>query len=144
MRLSRVHPEAKLPAYATWGSAGADLALCEALTIPARSIALGRTGLVFEIPDGHEGQIRSRSGLAINRGVVVAQGIGTIDSDYRGEVMIPLYNRTNIPVHFEAGARVAQIIFAPVTKFRFEDADGLQDTERSDGGFGSTGVSGSR
>jgi dUTP pyrophosphatase len=132
-----------LPSYATDGAAGADLrAAVEAELIlePGERSAVP-TGLVLEIPDGFEGQVRPRSGLAIKHGLTVVNAPGTIDSDYRGELKILLVNLGLEPVAINRGDRVAQLLIAPVTRASFVETDDLSQSQRGEGGFGSTGVS---
>ncbi|MEX6506256.1 dUTP diphosphatase [Jiella sp. M17.18] len=132
-----------LPHYATAGAAGADLraAIAEPLELLPGSRALVPTGLSFEIPDGFEVQVRPRSGLAARHGVTVLNTPGTIDSDYRGEVMVILVNLGTEPVTIARGDRIAQIVVAPVARARFFEAAELTETPRGTGGFGSTGLS---
>lgn len=131
-----------LPAPASEGSAGADLraAISEPLQLAPGERALIPTGLALEIPLGFEGQVRPRSGLALRHGVTVANAPGTIDSDYRGEVGVILLNLGSEPFQLTRGDRIAQLVIAPVTRARFEEAGDLADTGRGEGGFGSTGV----
>ena len=146
--LPHFDPEFGPPAYATAGAAGADLrasfpvAEREAgLTLAPGARALVPTGLAFAIPEGWEGQVRPRSGLALRQGLTVANAPGTIDSDYRGEVMILLVNLGAEPARIAHGDRAAQIVFAPVARAGFAfGAAGA--TARGAGGFGSTGVKG--
>ena len=131
-----------LPAYATDGAAGADLcaAVDEELIIrPGERVAVP-TGLVLEIPDGHEGQVRPRSGLAIRAGLTIVNAPGTIDSDYRGELKVLMINLGSDPVSINRGERIAQLLIAPVTRASFVESEALSVSERGDGGFGSTGV----
>lgn len=139
VRFQRIHPDAKLPAYATDGAAGADLCSVESLTIPISSWRLVPTGLRVEIPRGYEGQVRPRSGLALKRGVTVLNAPGTIDSDYRGEVGVILVNHSAFAVEIAAGDRIAQLVIAPAPQFVLEESFALSDTARASGGFGSTG-----
>jgi dUTP pyrophosphatase len=97
------------------------------------------TGLALEIPPGHEGQVRPRSGLAVRHGVALVNAPGTIDSDYRGEVQVVLVNLGQAPVSFARGDRIAQLVVAPVTRVTLEVTDDLTATDRGAGGFGSTG-----
>jgi len=130
-----------LPGYETAGAAGADLRSAEAGPLeiaPGERVAVA-TGLVLEIPDGYEAQVRPRSGLALRHGLTVVNAPGTIDSDYRGEVRVLLVNLGTAPVIVERGDRVAQLVVAPVTHVLFSEADDLADTDRGSGGFGSTG-----
>jgi len=131
-----------LPAYATDGSAGADLcaAVDEELIIRPGERAAVPTGLVLEIPDGHEGQVRPRSGLAIRAGLTIVNAPGTIDSDYRGELKVLLVNLGSDLVSIRRGDRIAQFLVAPVTRASFVETEDLTASERGEGGFGSTGV----
>ena len=129
---------AKLPLYATVNSAGADLYSTERVVIPSQGHALVGTGLMVEIPDGYEMQIRPRSGLAL-QGITIPNAPGTVDSDYRGEVMVILRNLSAFAFTVEPGMRIAQAIIAPVVKAQFLEVQELTDTERGVGGFGSTG-----
>ena len=131
-----------LPSYATDGAAGADLCAAvdgELVIAPGERVAVP-TGLVLEIPVHYEGQVRPRSGLAIRRGLTVVNAPGTIDSDYRGEVMVLLVNLGAEPVAIGRGDRIAQLVIAPVTRAGFAEVDDVSLSDRGDGGFGSTGV----
>lgn len=137
--IQRVHEAAKIPQYATPGSAGMDLHCVEDFTIPTMTRMLVPTGLKMAIPEGYEGQIRPRSSLALKYGVTVLNTPGTIDSDYRGEVKIILANLSNEDVGFSAGDRIAQIVFAKVEQLEVAQTLVLPATSRGEGGFGSTG-----
>ena len=130
-----------LPRYETAGAAGADLrAAIEAdLVLQPGARALVPSGMRFSIPEGYEMQVRPRSGLAARQGVTVLNTPGTVDSDYRGEVMVILINLGDRPVTIARGDRIAQIVLAPVTRGVFVDAGDLGETLRGGGGFGSTG-----
>lgn len=130
-----------LPAYQTPGSAGLDLcaALPEAVQIGPGERRLIPTGLIFEIPEGHEGQVRPRSGLALKHGISIVNSPGTIDCDFRGEVGIVLINHGNAPYVVEPLSRIAQIVIARVEQVEIEEADSLTETARGAGGYGSTG-----
>lgn len=129
-----------LPSYATPGAAGMDLRASEsAILDPGMRRAIG-TGICLQIPEGYEGQVRPRSGLAMKHGVTLLNAPGTIDSDYRGEVRVILINHGDEPFHVEPGDRIAQIVFAPVQQVRLLECEALNETERSGGGFGSTGL----
>lgn len=130
-----------LPAYATEGSSGMDIRASEAAVIKAGDRGCVPTGLFLEMPEGCEAQIRPRSGLAFKYGVTVLNTPGTIDSDYRGEIKVILINLGKVDFAVEPGDRIAQMVFASVTKAELVRAAELDDTERSDGGFGSTGRS---
>lgn len=131
-----------VPAYETVGSAGMDIRayLKEPVELLPGQRALIPTGIYLEIPEGYEVQIRARSGLAIKRGIGLVNGIGTIDSDYRGEVKIALINWGDEPFVISNGERVAQMVAARYEKVEFTVADELSETERGSGGFGHTGV----
>ena len=131
-----------VPAYVTAGSAGMDIRayLKEPVELLPGQRALIPTGIYLEIPEGYEVQIRARSGLAIKRGIGLVNGIGTIDSDYRGEVKIALINWGDEPFVINNGERVAQMVAARYEKVEFTVADELSETERGSGGFGHTGV----
>ncbi|PYE47076.1 dUTP pyrophosphatase [Rhizobium sp. PP-F2F-G20b] len=133
-----------LPAYETRGAAGMDLraavAADEALVLAPGERALVPTGFVFEIPDGFEGQVRPRSGLAFKNGVTCLNTPGTIDSDYRGEVKVLLINHGADPFTITRDMRIAQMVIAPVTQARVTEATAFSETARGAGGFGSTGV----
>jgi len=130
-----------LPAYATAGAAGCDLraAVSAPLVIEPGGRALVPTGLTVAIPEGFEGQVRMRSGLALNKGLILPNAPGTIDSDYRGEIRVLVANIGSEPVEISRGDRIAQLVFAPVARARLERAEELPATERHTGGFGSTG-----
>ncbi|KQR78138.1 deoxyuridine 5'-triphosphate nucleotidohydrolase [Rhizobium sp. Leaf384] len=133
-----------LPAYESPGAAGMDLraavSVDKALVIGPGERALVPTGFVFEIPDGFEGQVRPRSGLAFKNGVTCLNTPGTIDSDYRGEVKVLLINHGSEPFTVVRDMRIAQMVVAPVTQARVREATALSLTARRDGGFGSTGL----
>ena len=133
---------AVIPEYKTQGAAGADVcALIDSPVVlhPGKR-AIIPTGLFFEIPEGFEIQVRPRSGLAAKNGVTVLNTPGTIDSDYRGELKIILINLGDEDFVINNGERIAQIIISPVTQATFQVTDSLSETERGEGGFGSTGV----
>jgi dUTP pyrophosphatase len=131
-----------LPSYQTSGAAGADLhaALEEPVTLAPGERRLIPTGLELALPDGYEGQVRPRSGLALRHGIGMVNTPGTIDSDYRGPVGVILVNLGAEPFVIEPLARIAQLVVAPVTRATFVLSEELGDTERGSGGFGSTGV----
>jgi dUTP pyrophosphatase len=130
-----------LPAYETAHSAGLDLRahLDQPLSLAPGARALIPTGLRLEIPAGYEAQVRPRSGLALKRGLTVLNAPGTIDADYRGDVGVILVNLSDTEQRIEPGDRVAQLVFAPVTRVRWEQVEKLGDSDRGTGGFGSTG-----
>ena len=130
-----------LPKYASEGAAGCDLhaAIDGPLTLAPGERAAVPTGLVLAIPEGFEGQVRARSGLALRSGIVCVNAPGTIDSDYRGEVKVILGNFGSEAVEIRRGERIAQLIVAPVARAAFSAAAELPETRRGGGGFGSTG-----
>ena len=130
-----------LPAYMSAGAAGMDLSAH--VTLPTLIPPMGRAaiplGFSIALPEGFEAQIRPRSGLALKHGITTVHGIGTIDSDYRGELSVLLINLSNEDYYINRGDRVAQIVISPVTKAEWQEVDDLPDTARGHGGFGSTG-----
>ena len=133
-----------LPAYESEQAAGMDLraALAEGeeVTLSPGARAMVPTGLAIALPPGFEAQVRPRSGLAAKQGVTVLNSPGTVDADYRGEVKVILINHGDEPVVIDRGMRIAQMLFAPVTRGVFAAVDSLDETERGAGGFGSTGT----
>ena len=145
LRVYKMRANAVIPRYATSGAAGMDLAACldDSLVIAPGKTARVPTGLKIELPAGHEGQVRPRSGLAARQGVTVLNAPGTIDEDYRGEVQVLLINHGNADFTIKSGDRIAQLIVAQVSRVAIDvvdDETGLGGTERGRGGFGSTGV----
>lgn len=132
-----------LPAYQTEGAAGLDLVAAldqkDPVTLAPGARALIPTGLIMELPQGYEAQVRPRSGLALKHGVTVVNSPGTIDSDYRGEVCVILANLGEVPFEIRRGERIAQLVVAPVTQATFVEVDVASNTLRGAGGFGSTG-----
>jgi dUTP pyrophosphatase len=129
-----------LPAYETSGAAGMDLrAAVDARLLPGAR-ALIATGFAIALPDGYEAQVRPRSGLAVKQGITVLNAPGTIDSDYRGEIKVPLINLGQVDVVITRGDRIAQMVVAPVVRAEWTLAEELDDTARGAGGFGSSGV----
>ena len=142
IKVKKLDERATLPTYGSQESAGADLyALLEAesLTIQAGETALIGTGLSLEIPKGYVGLVYARSGLATKKGLAPANKVGVIDSDYRGELKVALFNQSGKPQTVLAGERIAQLVIAPYLTACFEEADELSDSARGTGGFGSTG-----
>ncbi|MBX5065833.1 dUTP diphosphatase [Rhizobium lentis] len=133
-----------LPAYESKGAAGMDLRAAvadgEPLTLSPGKRALVPTGFIFEIPEGFEGQVRPRSGLAFKHGITCLNSPGTVDSDYRGEVKVLLANLGDEAFVIERGMRIAQMVIAPVTQARIAEITEASETARGAGGFGSTGV----
>jgi len=137
IKIQKAHEDAIIPKYQTKGAAGFDFHAIEDFTLLEGQTSLIKTGLVFEVPEGYELQIRSRSGLALKHGVFVLNGPGTIDSDYRGEVGIIL---TNAGKNFtiKKGDRIAQGVINAIIQAEFEEALEVSETGRGKGGFGST------
>ncbi|MFC0408831.1 dUTP diphosphatase [Roseomonas elaeocarpi] len=131
-----------LPEYATAGAAGMDLlaAVAAAVVIPPGGRALIPTGLCVALPEGHELQVRPRSGLALRHGITMPNTPGTVDEDYRGELQVILMNAGDAPFTVERGMRIAQAVLAPVTRGVWQEVEALPDTHRGTGGFGSTGT----
>ena len=142
VKIKKLNPEAVVPTYGSEYSAGADLYACEEnpVTIEPGKCVLIHTGLSFEIPEGFAGLIFARSGLATKKGLAPANKVGVVDADYRGEVMVSLFNQSDAPQTVEPGERVAQLVITPFLKADFSVAEELSDTVRGAGGFGSTGT----
>lgn len=130
-----------LPEYKTGGSAGLDLQanIDSPIELKPLERALIPTGLFIAIPKGYEAQIRARSGLALKHGISLANGIGTIDSDYRGEIKVILINLSNEPYLINKGDRIAQMVFLEYTKVELLEVENLDETIRGEGGFGHSG-----
>jgi len=135
------HSNNPLPTYATEGSSGMDIRayIKEAVELKPLQRALIPTGLSIELPQGFEAQIRPRSGLAIKQGITCLNTPGTIDADYRGEIKIILINLSNETQMIQSGERIAQMVIQKVEKINWELSVEIEDTNRSAGGFGSTG-----
>lgn len=131
----------EVPRRASAGSAGLDLraAVTVDMTIGPGERALVPSGFIVAIPEGWEGQVRPRSGLALREGLTLLNTPGTIDSDYRGELQVLVVNLGQLPVTIRRGDRIAQLVLAPVAVLEVEEVDSLEETERGGGGFGSTG-----
>ncbi len=136
-----VDADLPLPRYMSAGAVGMDLvaALDGDVTVQPHEAALIPTGLAVAIPEGFEGQIRARSGLAISYGLAVINAPGTIDSDYRGEIKVALINLGEDPFTIRRGDRIAQMIISRVYRAQWDLREGLEETERNEGGFGHTG-----
>lgn len=128
-----------LPAYETGGAAGMDLRAAADLTIEPQGRGLVPTGLAISLPQGFEGQIRPRSGLAVKHGVTVLNAPGTVDCDYRGEIKVALINHGEHPFVITRGDRIAQLVVAPVTQIAWREVTLLDATTRGESGFGSSG-----
>ena len=131
----------QLPSYATAGSAGMDLKANTDVPVSLKPMErwLFPTGIYIQLPDGYEAQIRPRSGLAAKYGITVTNCVGTIDSDYTGEIKVSLINLSTDTVVIYPGDRIAQMVVAKYEKVTWEEVSSLDETERGDGGFGSTG-----
>ena len=142
VKVKKLHPDAVLPSYMTEHAAGVDLyTVIEApVSLAPGERKLLPTGLAMESPPGYEGQVRPRSGLALKNGISLVNSPGTIDADYRGEIGVIIINHGNEQVDFLPGDRIAQLIIAPVTQAVLVEVDELNDSTRSTGGFGHTGV----
>ncbi len=128
-----------LPAYETAGAAGMDLRAAEDIVLKPGARCLMPTGISVALPHGYEAQVRPRSGLAVKNGVTVLNAPGTIDSDYRGEVKVPLINHGQHDFVITRGDRIAQVVVAPVSRISWRVVETLDDTARGAGGFGSSG-----
>lgn len=142
VRVNKVKPSANVPKYMSAGAAGCDITACleNPMIIEAGKRAAIPTGLAFEIPTGFEIQVRPRSGMAFKQGLTVVNAPGTIDSDFRGEVMVLVVNLGDTAVTVNPGDRIAQLVLQEVRQIEWTEVDSLSSTERGAGGFGSTGV----
>ena len=142
VQIQKLYPAAIIPTYQTSGAAAADVHACldEPMQINPGERVVVPTGLAMAIPVGYEVQIRARSGMSLKHGITLANGVGTIDSDYRGEVGVLLANISDTSFTIEPGMRVAQMVLARHEVLEWSESDSLDDTERGSNGFGSTGV----
>lgn len=141
LKFKKIHPDARIPQYASDGASGMDVSSVENLTLNPLERMLVPTGLTMEIPLGYEIQVRPRSGMAAKFGVTVLNTPGTVDSDYRGELKVILYNSDREkPYVVNKGDRIAQIVLQKIERAYIEEADALGETTRGSGGFGSTGA----
>ena len=143
MKIKVFNSSISIPKYETIHSAGMDIRAFipdEDIEIKPRETKLIPTGLYFEIPMGHEVQIRPRSGLALKSGITILNSPGTIDADYRGEIKVILINLNDKVFTVEKGLRIAQMVVCPVVQAKLEEVSELNDTDRGKGGFGSTGI----
>lgn len=138
--IQRLRLHAVIPAYAHPGDAGMDLYAAEDLTLGPGERALAPTGIAVAIPDGYEGQVRPKSGLALKQGLSVLNTPGTVDAGYRGEVGVVLINLGRETVEVRRGQKIAQMVFAKVERASLEVVEKLDESSRGAGGFGSTGV----
>jgi len=141
LKVRRLEHNKSLPAYATKGAAGMDLtaAISEPVVLQPLERKLIPTGLIIELPQGYEAQIRPRSGLSIKHGITLINCVGTIDEDYRGEVCVPVVNISNEAYQINPGDRIAQMVVSPVKKVEIVEVEDVTETSRAAGGFGSTG-----
>lgn len=139
VNIKKLNPDAILPTYGSADAAGADLCSIEEVTVAPGETKLVHTGLAMAIPQGYGGFIFARSGLATKRGLAPANKVGVIDADYRGEIMVALYNQGQTAQTVERGERIAQLVLLPCPQAQFNLCEELDDTDRGEGGFGSTG-----
>lgn len=141
LKIRRLENNIQLPYYATEGAAGMDLTagISETMEFKPFERKLVPTGIIIELPQGYEAQVRPRSGLSIKFGMTLVNCIGTIDEDYRGELCVPMINLSNETYVIQPGERIAQMIISPVQKAKIVEVDELTTTARASGGFGSTG-----
>lgn len=141
IKVKKLKPGATVPTMGSKFAAGADLYSAEDADVviePSETKFIG-TGLAMEIPEGYVGLVYARSGLACKRGLAPANKVGVVDSDYRGEIKVALHNHGKESQTVEKGERIAQMVIAPYLSVNYEEADALSETERGEGGFGSTG-----
>lgn len=142
VRVKKLKEKAIIPTYGSAFAAGADLYACtegETVNFAPGETKFIHTGIAMEVPVGYAGLIYARSGIACKRGLAPANKVGVVDSDYRGEIMVALHNHGTSDVQIEDGERIAQLVIAPYLTVSFIETDELCDTERGEGGFGSTG-----
>ncbi len=141
VQIRRLRPDAIVPRYQTADAAGMDLhaALDQPMVVAPGAVVAVPTGLAMAIPRGYEGQVRPRSGLALKHAITCVNSPGTVDADFRGQVMVLLINHGREPFTIASGERIAQMVIAPVVQAELEVVDALDATERGAGGFGSTG-----
>ena len=142
VNIKKLDERATIPTYGTQYSAGADLyAMLDGdVCIQPSETILIHTGISVEIPEGYAGLIYARSGLASKKGLAPANKVGVVDADYRGEVMVALHNHGSVAQTVSNGERIAQLVIAPFLKAEFNLVDDLTETDRGQGGFGSTGT----
>ncbi len=141
VEVKKLKENAKIPFYTTEGSAGSDLYACieENVVVKPGETVFVPTGLAFAIPKGYAGLVYARSGLACKQGLAPANKVGVVDADYRGEVMVALYNHSKEERVIEPNDRIAQFIITPYLTAEYEEVTSLEETSRGSGGFGSTG-----
>jgi len=143
LKIKRLRDGVNFPVYATPGAAAMDLsaALDAAHIIPPHSFTSIPTGIAIQLPDaGYAALVFARSGLGVKKGIALSNGVGVIDSDYRGEICVGLINQSDVPFTVEPGMRIAQLMIVPVVQAQLQEADVLDETSRGSGGFGSTGT----
>lgn len=142
MKIKLITKSGNIPEYKTEGSSGMDLkaAISDDITLLPMERRLIPTGIFIEIPKGYEGQVRARSGLSIKHGICLINGIGTIDSDYRGELKIPLVNLGNESFKISNGDRIAQLVIMKYEKADIDIVTEISESTRGEGGFGHTGT----
>lgn len=136
----KLHPDAVLPEYAHFGDSGFDLRICEDITIPPHETILAKTGLAVALPPNYELQVRARSGLSLKTPLLIKNGIGTVDSNYRGEIGIICHNLGDQPLTFKKHDRLAQGVIVPVVYAYIHEIYDLPDSNRQDSGYGSSGI----
>lgn len=141
LKIKKLSDKAVIPSYGSASAAGADLYSAEEeITVLPGQTRLIHTGVAMQIPEGYVGLIYARSGIATKRGLAPANKVGVIDSDYRGEIMVSVFNHSSETQTVAAGERIAQIVITPYLTVNFVESEELDDTERGAGGFGSTGT----
>jgi dUTP pyrophosphatase len=140
VKVKKLNPDATIPHRAKPGDAAFDLYSVEDYLLGQESREAVHTGIAIQIPEGYEGQVRPRSGLAMKQGITVVNSPGTIDSGYRGEVVVILHNLSKDGFFIKKGMRIAQLAIRPVPEVEFLEVEELEDSERGSGGFGSTGI----
>lgn len=139
LRVKKLSESAVIPSYKTSGASGMDLSSTERVTLMPFERKLVPTGIAIELENGFEAQIRPRSGTSIKHGLTLINCVGTVDSDYRGEIFIPMINLSSTPYTIEIGERVAQMVISKYSSVDVQVVEQINDTERGTGGFGSTG-----
>jgi dUTP pyrophosphatase len=138
IKVERIRPDAYIPEKAHIGDSGYDIRIPEGLQFYVNELKLVKVGIRMALPHGWECQVRSRSSLPLKHGLIFALGVGTIDSGYRGEIMVPLLNISDKPVQLERGTAVVQLVFQKLDRIYLKEAPVSIDTDRGEGGFGST------
>lgn len=139
LQIKKIREDAVLPRYATEGAAGMDLCAAAEVDLPPMGHALVPTGIALAVPTGYGAFLFARSGLAIKHGVNLRNGVGVVDSDYRGEVMVGLMNLSDKPYHVCKGERICQLVLIATPQAEVRVVEELSETQRGEGGFGSTG-----